>query len=207
MMEEKGMHLNSELALDLTEGRLERTMEDQWTVHVADCLTCSAELNRWKTLRPYLNRSHLQNAPESVLQSAYALFPARQQQQERPNLRQVVAELFYDSLLQPAFAGARGEISARHVVLRAEEFDIHVRIRSTTTESREVMGQIQPRRSSAFVKSARLYLIHNGERFCSTDVNELGEFHFGYVPDGLLSLQIDLPHLTVIGAIDAAEVA
>jgi len=40
-------------------------------------------------------------------------------------------------------------------------------------------------------------------------VNDLGEFEFRSVPDGQLSLQIDLPHLTVITALfenaDTAE--
>jgi hypothetical protein len=36
-------------------------------------------------------------------------------------------------------------------------------------------------------------------------VDDMGEFHFSDVPDGDLSLQIDLPNLTVIGALTVKE--
>src|SRR5262245_18548167 len=96
----------------------------------------------------------------------------------RTTIRQVVASLIYDSFAQPAFAGARGQQSSRQVVLRAEEFDIHVKV-SETGESRELLGQIHARGSHSFVQSANLHLLQNGERVTSAQANDLGEFHFG----------------------------
>ena len=52
---------------------------------------------------------------------------------------------------------------------------------------------------------ARFHLLRNSERLETAVVDEMGEFHFTDVPDDDLSLQIDLPNLTVIGALKIKE--
>jgi hypothetical protein len=37
------------------------------------------------------------------------------------------------------------------------------------------------------------------------EIDGMGEFHFSDVPEGDLSLHIDLPNLTVIGALNVKE--
>ncbi len=198
------MHLNIETALDLMEGRLETTLEHQWTSHLASCIECEKQMEEWQALRLSLKRPHLESAPELLLKSAAALFQPPARTAERMGLRQIIATVLYDSFAQPSFAGARGATATRQVVLRAEEFDIHVRIWATS-DSRELIGQIQPRGTTTFIETARLHLLQNGERISSAEVNDIGEFRFSFIPEGFLSLQIDLPHLTVIGALDATE--
>src|SRR5262249_35855746 len=143
-------------------------------------------------------------APQSMLDSAVALFQPTTAEPRTSGFRRLIAQISFDSLTEPAFAGARGATAARQVVLRAEEFDIHLRI-WRNEQNRELLGQIQPRGKKELSEKARLHLLQNGERISSAEVNDLGEFHFAVVPDGLLSLQIDLPHLTVIGALDVSE--
>jgi len=111
-----------------------------------------------------------------------------------------VAELIFDSFAHPAFSGARGESTSRQMVMRAEEFDIHIRI-WTTKNGREMLGQIQSTNSECFTQNAQLYLLQDGKRIGSSKLNALGEFHFSGVPEGFLNIQTDLPHLTVIGAL------
>jgi len=48
-------------------------------------------------------------------------------------------------------------------------------------------------------------LYRNGERIETAGVDEMGEFRFRDVPEGDLSLQIDLPNLTVIGALNVKQ--
>ena len=201
------MHLDTETLIDLMEGRLEKATEQELLQHTGGCSRCSTEMQSWHDLSLALRRSHLYSASDALVEKAQAVFQRTVQPVGTPaknSLRQVLATLVFDSLTQPAFAGARGEASARQLVMRAEEFDIHVRIWATN-ENRQVLGQIQPRGTSTFVDAARLHLLQNGERVSSAAVNELGEFHFDFVPSGLLSLQIDLPHLTVIGSLDVSE--
>ena len=88
--------------------------------------------------------------------------------------------------------------------MRAEEFDIHIKIWGELNH-KQMLGQLLPRSGDDFVHSARFHLLRNGERLESTAVDETGEFHFTDVPEGDLSLQIDLPNLTVIGALNVRE--
>ena len=183
---------------------MENTLEQQWLSHIDTCPQCSTVMTDWRDLRKSIQRPHLQSAPRPVLASAYAMFQVPPPRNEKSAIRRIVAALSFDSLSQPAFAGARGTAAARKMVLRAEEFDVHVRL-WIAEESRELLGQIQPRDTGSLVDSARVYLLQNGEKISSTGVNELGEFQFRFVPPGLLSLQIDLPHLTVICGVDVSD--
>jgi hypothetical protein len=155
-------------------------------------------------LQNLLKRFHLEDAPQHVLRKAQGVFP-----EPKPSLsttiREVMASLVFDSLLYPSLAGTRGAVASAHqMVLRAEGFDIHVKIWGVTP-GRRMAGQILARGEGSFVHGARLHLIRDGERFHSTAVDKFGEFEFEAVPEGLLSLQIDLPHLTVVGTLSSQE--
>ena len=84
--------------------------------------------------------------------------------------------------------------------MRAEEFDIHIKIWGEP-EHRQMLGQLLPRTGSNFVRAANFHLMRAGARLETAAADKTGEFHFTDVPEGDLSLQIDLPHLTVIGAL------
>jgi hypothetical protein len=156
-----------------------------------------------------LKRTNLENAPQSVLRRAERVFDRSESTPSSRTLREVLASLVFDTLAQPALAGARGGTTAttqRQLVLRAEGFDIHLKMWGVTP-GRRIAGQILARGESAFVSGARLHLIREGERYDSTTVDKFGEFEFETVPEGFLSLQIDLPHLTVVGTLNPSEAA
>jgi hypothetical protein len=195
------MHLSSEIAADFVEGRLAKEEHDFWTRHVEACAACTADIRQWRQLGQDLKRSHLRSAPEELLDKVNDTFQDRRE--EHPSgRRSAVARLIFDSFQQPAFAGARGAtVAARQLVMRAEEFDIHIKIWGEP-DHRQMLGQMLPRGGDEFVRIARFHLLRNGERIESAGVDETGEFHFTDVPEGDLSLQIDLPNLTVIGALN-----
>jgi hypothetical protein len=199
------MHLSSEIALDLIEGRLAGEQDLFWRAHLEYCKDCMREVERWQEVKVDLKRAHLQSASDETKQRVIQIFkPSSAATESR--VRQVMAALVFDSFLDPALAGARGaSATARQLVMRAEEFDIHVKIWGEP-EHRQVLGQLLPREGTKFVESARFHLLQNGERLETSDVDETGEFHFTDVPEGDLSLQIDLPNLTVIGALKAREI-
>jgi len=86
-------------------------------------------------------------------------------------------------------------------VLRAENFDVHVKIFGDPME-RQLIGQIFARNEASFPNAAQLHLLQNGERVGMTMLDQFGGFQFEEIPPGSLSLQIDLPHLTVVGALN-----
>ncbi len=198
------MHLSLETALDLIEGRLEKEKEEFWRRHLGVCGECVREISRWQQLETELKRVHLKNATGQDVTRAVKLFP-HGRDEGGSQIRSVLAELISDSFLQPAMAGARGAShDARQMVMRAEEFDIHIKIWGEP-DHRQMLGQVLPRTGEHFVQGARFHLLRNGERLETTAVDESGEFHFADVPEGDLSLQIDLPNLTVIGALNVKQ--
>ncbi len=197
------MHLTAETALDFVEGRLEKDQEDFWKHHLEDCIDCASDVHHWQELTVNLTRSHLISASEQDLVKAVHVY--RREPAEESRLRTILAAIIHDSFLEPAMAGSRGSASvARQLVMRAEEFDIHVKIWGDK-DRKQMLGQVLPRNGKDFVHSARFHLLRNGERIESTATDEAGEFHFTDVPEGDLSLQIDLPNLTVIGALHVNE--
>ena len=194
------MHLNTEVALDFVEGRLSKEEEAFWKRHMEICSDCVRNVQEWQQLRMDLKRTHLVGASKPDLENVFEIFEPKPGP-EPSAIRSVPASIVFDSLLQPALAGARGDApAARQMVMRAEEFDIHLKIWGDQ-KHRQMMGQLLPRKGTEFV-SARFHLLRNGERLESTRTDEMGEFHFRDLPEGVLSLQIDLPNLTVIGSLN-----
>jgi len=198
------MHLSPEIAFDLLEGRLLRDQEAFWKQHLEICRDCAEYVEGWRTMGTTLRRSHLESAPDEELQEAINVFPSSLEQKSS-TIRSVIASIIFDSFAEPAFAGVRGGAApARQLVMHAEEFDIHVKIWGDS-DRRQMLGQLLPRNGKNFVNTARFHLLRNGERIETTAVDDVGEFHFSDVPEGDLSLQIDLPNLTVIGALNMKE--
>ena len=187
------MHLNSEAMIDVIEGRSENS-------HLEECPDCSRQLGEWKQLLSTLYRPRLQDAPAALLVKAYGIM------EPRPKFTEVLASMIFDSFTQPAFAGARGTGTARQVVLRATEFDIHVKI-SGTPDDLVINGQVLSRGKKEFVDTAMVHLVRNGARIRSASLNTFGEFEFTNTPSGILRLQIDLPNITVIGDLGSEEIS
>jgi len=196
-------HLTPETALNFLEERLDSGQALVWQQHLKDCARCTRYLAEWQYLLTALKGSHLRSAPERDRERAMAIFPPRSEERI-PGIRRIFASIVFDSFSGPVLAGARGTpVEARHMVLKAEDFDIHVQIRGER-EPRQILGQILSRSREDFAIIARFHLLRNGERLqASAAADMLGEFHFTDVPEGELSLQVDLPHLTIIAALKA----
>jgi hypothetical protein len=198
------MHLSSEIALDQLAGRLPDDQKAFWNRHLELCMECTAELGRWRELEIGLRRSHLRSASEESVKSALEI-GSSQRNESGSTGRSVIAAITFDSFFEPALAGVRGaSAAARQLVMRAEEFDIHIKIWGEA-EHRQLLGQLLPRSGANFAETANLHLLQHGERLESATADRTGEFQFTDLPEGDLSLQIDLPHLTVIGALNFRE--
>jgi hypothetical protein len=111
------------------------------------------------------------------------------------------AEIVFDSFVESGKSGVRGSDSAaRQIVIRADEFDVHIKIWGDNGH-KQMIGQVLPRNGNDFV-GGRFHLLQNGEQIDSAVTDEIGEFVFANVPEGVLSIQIELPHITVIGALN-----
>ena len=196
------MHLSSEEALDMFEGRATEDQVRFWNNHANTCPDCRKQLTDWEEMGSLLKRENLESAPEATIRLAGAIFEALPVE-SRPGIRNVIASLVFDSFAQPAMAGARGAAAPHQFLLSAMEFDIHIRVWEAGAE-RRITGQILSRDKTADLQGAQLHLLHQGKRFGSTEADNFGEFEFDEVPEGPLYLQIDLPRLTITGALNMA---
>ena len=194
------MHLSSEEALDIIEGRASEDQGRFWRNHAQGCPSCDKQLSDWAKMSSLLKRENLESAPESSIRMAAALFQPTEVE-ERAGVLQVIASLVFDSFSEPALAGARGSAAPHQFLLSAMEFDIHVRVWDVGRD-RRVTGQILSRDKQMNFQGAQLHLVHEGKRLGSTEADTFGEFEFVEVPTGPLHLQIDLPRLTITGALN-----
>jgi anti-sigma factor RsiW len=194
------MHLNSEAALDLIDGRATEAQAANWSAHIETCVECNRQLDAWKQMRSLLaTPHHLENAPAEVLRMANAIHVGPD---KRTTVREIFASLVFDSFAQPVFAGARGAAGARQFLFSAEEFDIHVKVWGPAP-IRRMAGQILSRgEQKHMVEGTKLHLLRNQEQLETTQADWFGEFEFDKVPEGMLNLRIELPLLTITGAVN-----
>jgi hypothetical protein len=121
-------------------------------------------------------------------------------------IRQRLGVVIFDSALHSSMAASRGGRTgaSRQCVIRVAEFDIHIMIWESG-DDRKMQGRMASREGGAAPAGARFHLLQHGERIDSTVIDEMGNFIFAEVPEGELSLQIDLPNLTIVGALNIKE--
>ena len=112
----------------------------------------------------------------------------------------IIAEVVFDSSWQTAGIGFRGACEPHHIILRALNVDIHVRL-SDGNGHATLMGQVLTRNGPGAAETANVHLLANGKRITSAKPDRLGEFRFQDVPSEGLSLQVDLSSLTLIGSL------
>ena len=112
------------------------------------------------------------------------------------------ASVIFDSDWHAGSKGFRGEPGARQLVLRALDVDIHIKLWEAEGHL-TLMGQLMTQGPDEWASQATVHLILDGRRVNSASPDRLGEFRFENLPDEPLSLQVDLPTLTVIGSLQA----
>jgi len=196
------MHLRPEAALDLIENRVAASEMKGLIDHLETCSSCKQQLQDWRRLHSLLQGSHLERAPLAFLERAETVFDAWPER--KPTLGEVLASVIFDSHADPAFAGARGATDARQVLLRAQEFDIHLKISSHPLQQ-QILGQVFARNESRFLSGVRLHLLQNGKPFKTTSSDNFGQFQFDEITESALQLQVDLPELTIVGGITIGQ--
>jgi hypothetical protein len=144
------------------------------------CQKCADDLQWYERVRRVASHDDRLAPPPWVLKRALKLFDRERGQGEAVgNLGRMVASLIFDSLSQPAVAGARSaEIYDRQLLYRAGHYSIDLQIAISDQSRAELNGQVLRENESGFesVAALPLDLIGKGERLHSTATNEVGEF-------------------------------
>lgn len=118
--------------------------------------------------------------------------------ERRPKLRQIIAELIFDSFWQPQLAQARVGAAAFHsrqLLFRAEGYDIDVRFElAESGQTDELMGQILPTKAVAHtLGSLPVQLWQTNVLQAEARTNARGIFKFKQVHQGRYTLKLTAP--------------
>ncbi len=109
----------------------------------------------------------------------------------------LIASIVFNSLTQAGIKGFRGPMESQQIIFEAEDLNIHLRV-SRPEEERVILGQIMQEFPGRFVSSATVNLMLGSDKIDSTVTNSLGEFRFGSVPAGALTLEAQISARRVI---------
>ncbi len=180
-------HLEIEQLIGYAEGKLSQQQMPFVEKHVRECHPCTRELHDWVDIFTLLRGFSLERAPDEALRICRAIYRAPER---TSRLREIFANLIFDSFAQPATAGVRGEADSRQLLLKGGDVDLHLRISQVPNL---MLGQLLQRTDTRFVSGVRIQIVFKGESVGTTVTDSLGEFRFQELPSGNLQLCADLP--------------
>ena len=109
----------------------------------------------------------------------------------------IIARIVFNSLTHAGIKGFRGPMESQQIVFEAGDLSIHLRV-SKPEEDRVILGKIMQESPNRFISSTTVNLMLGSNRIDSTVTNSLGEFRFGRVPAGALTLEARIAPRVVI---------
>jgi hypothetical protein len=187
--------------LDYLDDRLDRAAADVVSAHLAlGCSQCDGDREWYQQVKLIASSDDSIEPPPWVLKRAFKLFDTpRVRMSIAGRVGRVVASLVFDSLRQPAIAGARSSgVEGRQLLYRAEDYSVDVQVAPVDQRTAELTGQILREGESMFesVGGLRLDLIEEG-RTLTAVTNERGEFAIGGVDFGSYELRVDVNEATI----------
>lgn len=155
------------------------------------CRVCEISVRRYRRLSEILQNDLGYEPPESSLKSALNAFRLRKP--EKVNLVSVMAQVVFDSFLQPLPAGVRQSVvTDRQVLYQADEMQLDLKIEKTNEENESlIIGQLIPKEKASEQSPSFKAVLREGERVVqSAYSNALGEFVFHVVPKQSYDLEI-----------------
>ena len=202
-----------ETLADLVDGRLSESeaAEVKRRLANADSRT-RADLAWLQALALFRRAMPLEAPPERVREALRAYFrrwaegrrPERVEGRRQPGLFQrLVAQLTFDSRLQPALVGVRGgPVEPGQLLYTTDRLDIELHVLSAGPGQVRILGQALSRDPELNVADCAVQLLAGEREIGLTSTNELGEFTFEAIPCGDYTLvlvseegEIELEHV------------
>ncbi len=174
-----------ETLADLVDGRLSESEAAEVRRQLSDADSRTQENVAWlQALASFRRTMPLEAPPEQVREALRAHFRRWAKGRHRPNLFQrLVAQLTFDSRLQPALAGVRsGPTESSQLLYTTDGMDIELYILSAVPGRVRILGQALPRDPDLETVDYTVQLLSGEQELGLTNTNELGEFTFEAVP-------------------------
>ena len=160
--------------------------------HLATCSHCSKQLEIIRQTVGLMRSDATEDAPVELVQYARNIFRSRAARGKPSLLTRIIASLTFDSLtMAPAF-GLRSQAAAgRQLIYSAEAADIDVRV-SPDNDEWQIAGQLL---GSSYTSGD--VNLESGSFSASVPLNELCEFSFSTVPNGVYKISVRLSDLLI----------
>jgi hypothetical protein len=199
-------HLSFERLVDLVEGRLSPAEQTPLLTHLSGCTRCAAEKAWLERVIGLMRTDKTEEAPPAVIARAQRLFqgrvaPGPSEAATGSSLRRrIPALLHFDSLQRPLALGMRGgQPAARQLLLKAEDYELDMRITPAGT-AWQVSGQLLGPETKGEVELQRAADRDSSQGatgVLQAELNDLGEFNLPPTPPGIYQLLLRLGNLEV----------
>jgi hypothetical protein len=139
----------------------------------------------------------LVDAPEHVIQRAFATWRPRRQDKPASILSKIIASITFDSAsASPLAFGVRGSAATgRQMLFSAEGRDIDLRLRPLSTDD---AGQWELRGQIFGPDNGGTVILESGDRNWAVPLDDLSEFRFPAVPSGQYTMTLSLAGTIVV---------
>ena len=188
--------------IDYLDGRLREDDARPVAEHLAaGCKRCEADRSWYGLLKSMKGVPEPAEPPSWVSRRAVRLFEMRPRSESVPErLAHAVARLVFDSLQQPALAGARASgADSRHLLYAVDNYSIDLQIAPGGELGADLIGQVLSTSEPGFdsVAGITIDLACEGEPISSTVTDDIGVFIMSKIGLGEYDLQIDARDMTI----------
>ena len=164
------------------------------------CKRCSEELAIWQQVTEVAKQERSFRPSEAAVRSVQAQFGLDGPKPKKSAVGKL-AELMFDSLLQPAMVGVRaGESTGRQLLYKQGSCFIDMRVEQKSGADRvSLVGQVLD--SSApegCFKNIPVYLLRRQDRIAKTETNDADEFHLEFKLESNLQLSFGVPGIAMM---------
>ncbi len=174
-----------ETLADLVDGRLSESEAVEVRRRLANADSRTLEDLAWlEALTSICQTMSLEVPPEQVRTALCAHFRRWAESRRQPGLfERLVAQLTFDSRLQPALVGVRSSPSEPGQLLyTTDRMDIELHLMPSGPDQVRILGQALPRDPELDVADCPVQLLAGEREIGLTSTNELGEFSFEAIP-------------------------
>ena len=174
-----------ETLADLVDGRLPESEAAELRRRLADAdARTRADLAWLQALASFRRAMPLEAPPEPVREALRAHFRRWAEGRRRPGpFQRLVAQLTFDSRLQPALAGVRaGATGPDQLLYTTDWMDIELHILPAGPGQVRILGQALPHDQDLDMVDCTVQLLAGEQELGLTGANELGEFTFEVAP-------------------------
>jgi hypothetical protein len=163
-------------------------------VHLEKCGACQWWFDQVQKVRSATAGKNLIEPPDWLLRQGMNLFQRFESEPSDSLAKRVLAFLVVDSFAQEPVLGVRSVTSmSRQMLYRAGDYDIDLSIDIKPSHVVAILGQSIPlNQDFTAVSDGDVQLLQGTRLISATKINELGEFTFDGIPEGIYDMKLQL---------------